>query len=82
MLLLYLLTAGIAVTSHSGKDATASASGSPLGIWIVAEFPGTYKTVSRDVFGCRLCHASTPIAMIGKALISFNIFTESVISKK
>jgi hypothetical protein len=36
-------------------------------------FAGTDKSVSRDVFGCRLCHASTPIAMIGKALISFNI---------
>jgi hypothetical protein len=59
------------ITSYYGKDAAASGSGSPLGIWIVAEFPGTDKTVSRDVFGCKLYHPSATIAIIGKKLINF-----------
>lgn len=57
-------------TSYSGKDA-AFGPGSPLGIWIVADCCGT-ESVSRDVFdACKLYHPSTPIAIIGKKLITF-----------
>jgi hypothetical protein len=59
------------ITSYSGKDAAASGSGPPLGIWIVPELSGTDKTVSRDVFGCRPYHVSATIAIIGKKLITF-----------